>query len=268
MKQLLLLFFLSSLLVFKTEAAPSESAQPALHSQALDDAKLRSFQSTLSLKGYSADVLFNLGNELDQQKKPGLAILCYRRALVLDPNAPDILNNLRQVETSLGLSQQTPAAWRIRTGFFNLQQWTILATLSWGVLAFGSLTAGLIRWYSPAEVSSKFLTRSLALAMVTACILLGFSLWSLWYHLGVTREAVVIHPGTNVYLSPFEKAETVHTLQEGEVVIPDQEYGDYYHIDRGPGFSGWVSKAHISPVIPSSSNHDRGTLEAAPTSAN
>src|ERR1700726_3799579 len=53
--------------------------------------------------GYSAPALYNLANAYARAGKPGLAVLNYERAKLLDPNDPDIDANLRHVRESSGL---------------------------------------------------------------------------------------------------------------------------------------------------------------------
>jgi hypothetical protein len=57
--------------------------------------------------GYSAPALYNLANAYARQGKPGLAVLNYKRAKLLDPNDPDIDANLRQVRQSAGLPPES-----------------------------------------------------------------------------------------------------------------------------------------------------------------
>ena len=48
-------------------------------------------------EGYSAPALYNLGNAYARTGKPGLAVLNYERARLLDPSDPDLETNLRHV---------------------------------------------------------------------------------------------------------------------------------------------------------------------------
>src|SRR6202049_605877 len=58
-------------------------------------------------KGYSASALYNSANAYARAGKPGLAVLNYERAKLLDPNDPDLDANLRHVRESSGLPPET-----------------------------------------------------------------------------------------------------------------------------------------------------------------
>ena len=74
--------------------------QPALaaaaHAAAAGDypAAVRNYEQVLKRDGFSAPVLFNLGNAWLRLGKPARAILDYERALVLAPHNPAIEANL------------------------------------------------------------------------------------------------------------------------------------------------------------------------------
>src|ERR1700722_14547911 len=57
--------------------------------------------------GYSAPGLYNLANSYARAGKPGLAVLNYERAGLLDPTDPDINANLRWVRESAGLPPES-----------------------------------------------------------------------------------------------------------------------------------------------------------------
>ena len=58
--------------------------------------------------GYSAPALYNLANAYARAGKPGLAVLNYERAKLLEPNDPDIDANLRHVREAAGLPPESP----------------------------------------------------------------------------------------------------------------------------------------------------------------
>src|ERR1700682_4007582 len=85
--------------------------------------------------GYSAPALYNLANAYARAGKPGLAVLNYERARLLEPNDSDIDANLRRVREMAGLPAEA------RNGFERISGLAGPRTLAWvGVL--GLLTAG------------------------------------------------------------------------------------------------------------------------------
>ena len=59
----------------------------------------------LAEKGYSAPVLFDLGNSYFKEGDFPQAILAYKRAQWLSPGDPDIAANLHLAEQQVGLSE-------------------------------------------------------------------------------------------------------------------------------------------------------------------
>src|ERR1700704_5748320 len=56
--------------------------------------------------GYSAPELYNLANSYARAGKPGLAVLNYERARLLEPEDADIEANLRRVREMSGLAPE------------------------------------------------------------------------------------------------------------------------------------------------------------------
>ena len=82
--------------------------------------------------GYSAPALYNLANAYARAGKPGLAVLNYERARLLEPNDSDIDANLRRVREMSGLPPEA------RNGFERISGLASPLLLPWlGVLELG-----------------------------------------------------------------------------------------------------------------------------------
>src|SRR6266481_3977785 len=66
---------------------------------------------------YSAPALYNLGNAYARGGKPGLAVLNYERARLLEPNDPDLDANLRHVREASGLPPESRSRFERLAGF-------------------------------------------------------------------------------------------------------------------------------------------------------
>ncbi len=73
------------------------------YSQATQD-----YQQIIARNGYSAPLLFNLGNAFYREGKWGWAILSYERALWLSPRDPDVAANLQLARQQAGLTTPVP----------------------------------------------------------------------------------------------------------------------------------------------------------------
>ena len=109
---------IASLLVLLVVVSSSATAdQPALaaaaHAAAGGDyrAAVRSYEQILDTEGFSAPVLFNLGNAWLRLGNPARAILDYERALVLSPHSAAIQANLAAAQQRAGLAPQGVGPW-------------------------------------------------------------------------------------------------------------------------------------------------------------
>jgi hypothetical protein len=137
--------------------------------------------------GYSAPALYNLANAYARGGKPGLAVLNYERARLLEPNDPDIDANLRQVREASGLPPES------RSGFERMAGIASPRLLAW----VGVLGLGLAGISALARRSYPRHRRKLLAAVLLGASLLGLSvgngvaLWPIMHEAVITRAAPV-----------------------------------------------------------------------------
>jgi type IV secretory pathway VirB2 component (pilin) len=191
--------------------------------------------------GYSAAALYNLGNSYARAGKPGLAVLNYERAALLAPNDPDIDANLRYVRQSSHLP--LPSKSRLE------RMVTVLGptAVAWlGVLGVLIVGAGLLG----GRLSSRhrWLRRMgtvVGIALVAFTAANGVLLWP------AVHEAVVITAATPARVSPVPMGDPLFVLPEAETVRITAEREDFVLVQTKAGRTGWVSRANLVPVIPS-----------------
>src|SRR6202044_2357015 len=145
-----------ALFAFANRAAPAQvqpPTQPPAQSQAPTQAQAPT-QGPVPA-GYSAPSLYNLANSFARAGKPGLAVLNYERARLLDPKDPDIEANLRHVREASGLPPDS------RSGFQRAAEFADPRLLAW-VGLLGLSLAGVAAWV---RVGSKSHRRKLLLPM-------------------------------------------------------------------------------------------------------
>jgi len=190
--------------------------------------------------GYSAPALYNLANAYARAGKPGLAVLNYERARLLEPNDPDIDANLRHVREAVGLPPES------RNRFERVADVASPRILAWvGVL--GLLIAGvsaLARWLYPRH-RRKFLAATLVgLSLVGATICSGVALWP------IMHEAVVITQRAPVRVSPVPLEEPLFVLPEASIVRIMGEHDEFVLIRTEAGRTGWAQRSSLAPVVP------------------
>jgi len=194
---------------------------------------------TTAATGYSAAALYNIANAYARSKKPGLAVLNYERARLLDPTDPDIDANLRHVQEAAGLSAETHSRFDRAATRITPQQaaWLGLA----GLLIAG---AGLLahRLY-PRHRLKWLVTSVLGLCLCGLTTASAISLWPL-LHAGI----VVTHDAP-VRVSPVSIEEPLFTLPEATRVRMSTEHDGYILIQTPGGRTGWVPSSSIAPIV-------------------
>jgi hypothetical protein len=190
--------------------------------------------------GYSAPALYNLANAYARAGKPGLAVLNYERARLLEPNDPDIDANLRHVREAVGLPPES------RNRFERMVEIASPRNLAWvGVL--GLLIAGvsvLARWLHPRH------RHKLLAATLLGISLLGVTIGSGVALLPIMHEAVVITRTAPIRVSPVPIEEALFVLPEASIVRMLAEHDGFVLIRTEAGRTGWAQRANLAPIVP------------------
>jgi hypothetical protein len=193
-----------------------------------------------SAAGYSAPSLYNTANAYARAGKPGLAVLNYERARLLDPHDPDIDANLRHVREAAGLPPQ------IRSRFDRMLGIASPRLFAWaGVL--GLLIAGISALL---RVRSKAHRGKLLTAMLAGFGLLGLSASNAVALWPVLHEAVVTVHSAQVRVSPVTTEAPLFELPEATIVIVNAKYDDFVLIQTTAGRTGWTLRANLVPIVP------------------
>jgi len=93
------------------------------------------YEAQIARGEWTADVFYNLGNANERIGAPGLAMLNYERALVLQPDHHEARANLKFLREQ-SLSKVPDATWRAQVlGALTFDGWTILcAGLAWSAV--------------------------------------------------------------------------------------------------------------------------------------
>jgi hypothetical protein len=197
-----------------------------------------------ALARYSAPALYNLANAYARAGKPGLAVLNYERASLLEPNDPDIDANLRHVREAAGLSPAT------RTGFGRMARIGPPRILAW-VGAAGLILAGagaLLRKLYPEHRRILGAASFAGISLVCAGLCNAFALWP------TLHESVVVAPSASARVSPVPMGEPLFVLREAEIVKTTSLHNGFVLVQDSAGRQGWVSSENLAPVLPAASH--------------
>jgi tetratricopeptide (TPR) repeat protein len=198
------------------------------------------YEAVLAQQGYSAPVLFDLGNSYYREGNLAQAILAYKRAQWLSPNDPDIAANLGLAEKKAGVAE-TESGWSGKISrFLSASGWAWLACGAWTLLCASLLARLAVSGLRPLIFASS-------LASVVVFLI---SIAATWISSRELREAVVVEKNASALISPFPAAQAVFSPAPGETVTVQKSYDDFLLVTDRSGRSGWIGKAQLSPIIP------------------
>lgn len=215
------------------------SVASAEHATATGDYRLAAatYEQIVAQKGFSAPVLFNLGNAWLRLGKSGQAILQYERALVLAPGNGLIVSNLAAAQQRAGVAAAPAGPWLSTARYFSFDTYAWMALAAIWVLC-AALVLLCVRG------SARRLARPL---IVTAALTLCVSADAVVVCWPDLYRAVLVS-GATLHLAPAPSAVASGTLREGEVVWIEQRYGGFERVRTADGHAGWVSVQEAVPV--------------------
>ncbi len=254
-----LVFLLSGTLAFSipiraAEATVSdkqlwEEATAAYQEGRWSDA-IAAYEAILATGRTAPELQYNLGNAWFKAGEPARAILCYERALKLDPSYDDARYNLEFAR------EQTQDRIDVVPEFI-IERWGrsacyLLDSDTWTVLffVFGILFAGLLLTFLlSARTSWKrvgFYGGIVVLLLALLC--LDFAHWQLADY-RKADSAIVMRPVCSAKSSPSEaSAKDLFVLHEGTKVKILDEVGGWKNIELSDGRTGWVPAADIEVI--------------------
>jgi hypothetical protein len=217
------------------------------------DESARLFEKIIADRGYSAALCFDLANAEAKANHPGLAMLNYERARYLAPGDEDINHNLQLARQQAGLDPNSYRWWQILMRSINWTFWLGLIATCLTLLLVALIGTSVAPGVATALKIPLPVLRTLFRAIFFICIPLAliFSFVELAC-IGFNHriEGVIVAPKTaTLRLSPFDGAESVGTIPEGELVTVEDRHNDYLRIEARDHHFGWIQRKDIEPVI-------------------
>jgi tetratricopeptide (TPR) repeat protein len=207
------------------------------------DEALSFYKEAIKQKGYSASLLYNMGNAYYQKKDVGHAILNYERALYLDPRNADIQANLSLARKDFGLIAEPVPDWQRFFNMLNLNWWAMIASGAFGVFSLIYLLRGIrpgILKGAPARILTTF---------CLLCFMAGGTGVAMQYR-NISR-GVVIKDDAHLLVSPFDSASSSASIKDGKIVRIAKTYKGYLLVEGPNGKSGWIKRSAVESVVPS-----------------
>jgi tetratricopeptide (TPR) repeat protein len=212
------------------------------------DEAARQFEELIQARGYSAPLCFDLANAEAKAGHVGQAILNYERARYLAPSDRDIDHNLQIARQQAGLKTNSLRWWQIMLRALTIDQWLALVDFWLALIALAVVAHVFIRRmplgsrrHLLGQIVKTVLFVSIPCALFTGYLALLAA--------PLRIEGVVVKKQAVLRLSPFDAAEQIGTLPEGELVTVEESHDNYFRIEGRDGIYGWTTRQTLEPVI-------------------
>jgi tetratricopeptide (TPR) repeat protein len=246
MKKLLLIFLLTTHFFFAQTGFEKGNAlyQKGKYEQAISE-----YESVFASKNHSAELYFNLGNCYYKLNKVAPAIYNYEKALILNPEDPEILNNLKfahkmqideiKVMPQVGFSKMVHDF----TSIFHYNTW---AWISVG-LATLFLFFFIGYYFSQIALSKRVFFFGMFVLLFLIFISVSSAI-SEKNHYESEKPAIIFAEMVLVKSEPQRASNTVFTLHEGTKVFVLETLDSWKKIQLTDGTEGWIEKTAIKEV--------------------
>lgn len=190
-------------------------------------------------QGVSAARLAAMGNAEWKLGRRGRAVVCWERALTIDPSDPVASAGIKHATALGGVDRPNPS-WQEQyasalapdtwTWIVIGSAWTLLLTASWPRL----------RGQRLGDVHHRVL-----LASFTLLVLALPGAWGSW---SAGQRAVVRLPDEPLKLTPTMLGEPLARLGEGDVVRTQRALNHHVRVELAGGQAGWLREEALEPV--------------------
>ncbi len=194
------------------------------------------WQAQVRAEGATAGRLAALGNAEWKLGRKGRAMVCWERALLLDPRNPVATAGIRHAQSAGGVERPALTWAENYAAFLGANAWLVIATAAFWATLLGWLLPRLRR-RPPAEWQEK-----LVVGAATVFLLCLPGLWG--GHL-YARRAVVRQSEVSLRLTPTARGEALVGVAEGDVVRTERPFNGYVRVTTADGKTGWVQAREI-----------------------
>lgn len=197
----------------------------------------------------SADLYYNWGNSYYKTEQFALAIWCFEKALLLDPDFEDAKNNLEVANLTL-VDEVEPvpqmalvAFWKKVKQTFSVKFWTYSSVLGLWVLAIGLFFLLGYAQYKKRQIGLVLSIVGVLFTLVTAIIAFD-------QHKRVQDSgfAIVTEPNIYVKSAPEKSSTDLFIIHSGLKVEIDDNISKWLKIKLSDGKTGWLKEDAVKPL--------------------
>lgn len=215
-----------------------------------DYSRAISYYDSISSQGvHSAELYFNLANAHYKRNEVGPSILNYEKALLLDPNNAQVLNNLTFAQ-NMTLDRFSPLPESdIKKATEKLLFLTTVR--GWSIVVVASVwMAGLLFFLYLKALNSgnkRLFFSGFFLLIICAVLSLFFAIQQKNIRVN-TRPAIVFTAEESFRAEPNLRSEVLLTLHEGTKVFIQEDVEDWVKIRLPNGAVGWIPRSSIKHI--------------------
>lgn len=233
---------LRMLLVFAAAAlgaADAPSAAEAAYAKGEYVVAVEKWSDEIRERGATAGLLSALGNAEWRLGRKGRAMVCWERALLLDPRDPVALAGLRHALGAGGAERPTPTWAEEYASFLTADAWLAGAAVAfWTALL--CVVVPRLRRRSAGEGNHR--------ARVAALTVLALCVPGLWGSRTLAARAVVRRAEVSLRLTPTQFGEPLTGVAEGDVVRTGRPFNGHVRVTTAGGKTGWLRAGEIEAV--------------------
>ncbi|MAH80103.1 MAG: hypothetical protein CMP39_00245 [Rickettsiales bacterium] len=188
-------------------------------------------------------LLYNIGNCHFKLKQYGQAILYYRKALKIEQNNADAINNLTLARSFLPVFTKSNNSFSA-----NILGWFNVITLNFSYFLFMFI---LLIFNGALFYVLKYKKNELIINVIySTLVLVLFSGGLLTYKMALSNriEAVIIAKKIPVHEGPSLSLPQLFFIHEGSEVNIKKELSEWVEIELDNGFNGWIERIHLTKI--------------------
>lgn len=224
-------------------AAPLPAAEPdagqAAYAAGDYVGAIERWQAQVLAEGATAGRLAALGNAEWKLGRKGRAMLCWERALLLDPRDPVATAGIRHAQSAGGVERPALTWAENYATFLGANLWLIIATVAFWVVVLGLLVPRLRR-RTPTEWTER--------AIVAGATVFLLSLPGIWGGHLYARRAVIRQADVSLRLTPTARGEPIAGVAEGDIVRTDRPFNGYVRVTTAEGKTGWLQARELESL--------------------
>ncbi|NAS12486.1 tetratricopeptide repeat protein [Poritiphilus flavus] len=195
---------------------------------------------------HSAALYYNLGNSYYKLNQIAPSIYYYEKALLLQPNDPEIKTNLSYARNmTLDAIEALPETSLSRiynsiTGLFTFDEWSYVGVGFMLLFVLAYLAFYYLRYSSHKRIA--FVTSMISLILVVVCLVFAFMQYR---NFETDQPAIVFAEESVVKSEPNQRSSQVFVLHEGTKVNVLDQLEDYRKIQLVDGKTGWIQAEDV-----------------------